>query len=246
MGFRADISASGIRGPRSVLSWFGRARRNHQRPGRTDRGALSPCPRARGPDGHRPPQHGGTMNNKVVYTLYQCFVRHGFSTLRFNFRGVGRSQGSFDRGEGELSDAASALDWLQTYNPNAQYCWIAGFSFGAWIGMQLLMRRPEIESFIAVSPPANVYDFTFLAPCPSSGLILQGDQDTVVPVESVQKLVTKLSHQRDIKIDFRKIPGADHYFADRLEVIAGHVDRYLDEHARPGRTAVVPQGRGVR
>jgi alpha/beta superfamily hydrolase len=81
---------------------------------------------------HPHPQHGGTMNNKVVYTLYQCFVRHGFSTLRFNFRGVGRSQGSFDRGEGELSDAASALDWLQTYNPNAQYCWIAGFSFGAW------------------------------------------------------------------------------------------------------------------
>src|SRR6266446_3729921 len=122
---------------------------------------------------HPHPQHGGTMNNKVVYTLYQCFVRRGFSTLRFNFRGVGRSQGSFDRGEGELSDAASALDWLQTYNPNAQFCWIAGFSFGAWIGMQLLMRRPEIESFIAVAPPANIYDFTFLAPCPSSGLVLQ-------------------------------------------------------------------------
>jgi uncharacterized protein len=147
---------------------------------------------------------------------------------------VGRSQGSFDRGEGELSDAASALDWLQTYNPNAPTCWIAGFSFGAWIGMQLLMRRPEIESFIAIAPPANVYDFTFLAPCPSSGLILQGDQDTVVPVESVQKLVTKLSHQRDIKIDFRKIVGADHYFMDRLDVIAGHADNYIREHARLG------------
>ena len=145
-----------------------------------------------------------------------------------------------------MSDAAAALDWLQPYNPNAQFCWIAGFSFGAWIAMQLLMRRPEIESFIAVSPPANIYDFTFLAPCPSSGLILQGDHDTVVPVDSVQRLVTKLSHQRDIKIDFRKIPGADHYFADRLELIAGHVDGYLDEHARPGRTTAAPQGRGVR
>ena len=195
---------------------------------------------------HPHPQHGGTMNNKVVYTLYQCFVRRGFSTLRFNFRGVGRSQGSFDRGEGELSDAAAALDWLQTYNPNAPFSWIAGFSFGAWIGMQLLMRRPEIESFIAISPPANMYDFTFLAPCPSSGLILQGDQDTVVPVESVQRLVTKLSHQRDIKIDFRKIAGADHYFADRLDAIASHVDAYLGEHARLGRTPAAPHGRGVR
>ena len=179
------------------------------------------------------------MNNKLVYALYQIFVRHGFSTLRFNFRGVGRSQGSFDRGEGELSDAAAALDWLQTYNPNAGACWVAGFSFGAWIGMQLLMRRPEIESFIAVAPPANMYDFTFLAPCPSSGLIVQGEQDTVVPVDAVQKLVTKLSHQRDIKIDFRKIPGADHYFSDHLDAVSGHVDSYIREHLRTGGRAPV-------
>jgi hypothetical protein len=177
------------------------------------------------------------MNNKVVYALYQCFVRHGFSTLRFNFRGVGRSQGSFDRGEGELSDAASALDWLQGYNPNAATCWIAGFSFGAWIGMQLLMRRPEIESFIAVAPPANVYDFTFLAPCPSSGLILHGDHDTVVPVDAVQKLAAKLAHQRDIKIDFRKIAGADHYFAARLDTMADHVDGYIRDHLHAGEKA---------
>ena len=196
---------------------------------------------------HPHPQHGGTMNNKLVYALYQTFVRNGFSTLRFNFRGVGRSQGSFDRGEGELSDAASALDWLQTYNPNAGTCWVAGFSFGAWIGMQLLMRRPEIESFIAVAPPANIYDFTFLAPCPSSGLILQGDQDTVVPAESVQKLVTKLSHQRDIKIDFRKIQGADHFFAAQLDTITTHADGYIREHMRRGgKPATTPQGRGVR
>jgi len=68
---------------------------------------------------HPHPQHGGTMNNPVVYAIYQAFVRRGFSTLRFNFRGVGRSQGTFDNGQGELSDAASALDWMQTYNPNA-------------------------------------------------------------------------------------------------------------------------------
>src|SRR5207248_2085162 len=77
---------------------------------------------------HLHPLHGGTMNNKLVYTLFQCFVRRGFSTLRFNFRGVGRSQGSFDRGEGELADAAAALDWLQGYNPNAVTCWVAGYS----------------------------------------------------------------------------------------------------------------------
>src|SRR5271155_1141749 len=189
---------------------------------------------------HPHPLHGGTMHNKVVYALYQCFVRRGFSTLRFNFRGVGRSQGSFDRGEGELSDAAAALDWMQTYNPNAGSCWVAGFSFGAWIGMQLLMRRPEIESFIAVAPPANIYDFTFLAPCPSSGLILQGDQDTVVPIDSVQKLVTKRSEEHTSELQSRKIPGADHYFADQLELVSNHVDTYVADHMRaPGQPAPV-------
>jgi alpha/beta superfamily hydrolase len=90
----------------------------------------------------------------------------GFTVLRFNFRGVGRSQGEYDQGIGELSDAASALDYLQAMNTNAKHCWVAGFSFGAWIGMQLLMRRPEITGFVSVSPPANMYDFSFLAPCP--------------------------------------------------------------------------------
>ena len=176
---------------------------------------------------HPHPQHGGTMNNKVVYTLYQCFARQGFSVLRFNFRGVGRSQGSFDRGEGELSDAASSLDWLQTFNPNAGACWVAGFSFGAWIGMQLLMRRPEISGFVSVAPPANMFDFSFLAPCPSSGLILQGDKDEAVPPASVAKLVEKLQSQRHITIRHRIIPEASHFFHDHLDALAKEVDTYL-------------------
>jgi alpha/beta superfamily hydrolase len=184
---------------------------------------------------HPNPVHGGTMNNKVVYALFKTFQDRGFSTLRFNFRGVGRSQGKFDRGEGELSDAATALDWLQTYNPNASACWIAGFSFGAWIGMQLLMRRPEISGFISVSPPANMYDFSFLAPCPSSGLVLQGDGDEVVPQEAVNKLVQKLSHQRDIAIDYRIIQGANHFFHDRIDEMTEEVNDYLAGMMRPRR-----------
>ncbi len=107
---------------------------------------------------HPHPQYGGTMNHKVVFSLFHVFVNRGFSVLRFNTRGVGRSQGRFDNGMGELSDAAAALDWLQSMNADAKSCWIAGYSFGAWIGMQLLMRRPEIDCFISVSPPANSYD----------------------------------------------------------------------------------------
>ena len=177
---------------------------------------------------HPHPQHGGTMNNKVVYSLYQTFVRRGFSALRFNFRGVGRSQGQFDNGPGEMSDAASALDWMQSYNPNASGCWIGGFSFGAWIGMQLMMRRPEISGYISVAPPASIYDFTFLAPCPASGLIVHGGKDDLVPVASVEKLTQKLAAQKTISVDYRVIESADHFFRDDLESLSDHVEDYLD------------------
>ena len=94
---------------------------------------------------HPEPDKGGTMNNRVTYALYQHFQSRGFAVMRFNFRGVGRSQGTYDSGDGELSDAATAMDWLQSQKPASSQCWIAGFSFGSWIGMQLMMRRPEIQ-----------------------------------------------------------------------------------------------------
>jgi alpha/beta superfamily hydrolase len=177
---------------------------------------------------HPHPQQGGTMNNRVVFEVYQTFARRGFSTLRFNFRGVGRSQGDYDEGLGELSDAAAALDWLQAANPDAEQCWVSGFSFGAWICMQLLMRRPEINSFISLAPPANKYDFTFLAPCPSSGLLIHGSEDNIVPEDSVSTLAKKLSAQKRITIDYQVIDGANHFFHDRVDELTTLVDVYLE------------------
>jgi len=113
---------------------------------------------------HPHPKAGGHMNNPVALTMHQLFVQRGFATLRYNSRGVGKSQGEFDSGIGELADAATALDWLQANNPAATQTWVAGYQFGAYIGMQLLMRRPETDGFISVSPPSNIYDFSFLAP----------------------------------------------------------------------------------
>ena len=161
---------------------------------------------------HPHPKAGGHMNNPVSVQLFHLFMKRGFSVMRFNFRGVGRSQGEFDAGIGELADAATALDWLQSTNPTASQCWVAGYSFGAWIGMQLLMRRPEIDCFISVAPPANSYDFAFLAPCPASGLIISGTKDQVVPEPDVQKLVDRLTAQKGIKITYEKIDGANHFF----------------------------------
>ncbi|MCX5577087.1 alpha/beta hydrolase [Kaistia terrae] len=178
---------------------------------------------------HPHPQFGGTMNNAITYQLFYMFAKRGFAVLRFNFRGVGRSQGEFDHGEGELSDAASALDWVQTIHPDARACWVAGFSFGSWIGMQLLMRRPEIEGFISIAPQANLYDFSFLAPCPSSGLIVHGDQDKVAPPKDVQTLVDKLKTQKGIIVEQTIMPGANHFFEGQVEPLIDICGNYVDK-----------------
>ena len=182
---------------------------------------------------HPHPQFGGTMNNPIVYELFYMFQKRGFGVLRFNFRGVGRSQGAFDHGHGELSDAAAALDWMQSINPDSRACWIAGFSFGAWIGMQLLMRRPEVEGFMSVALQPNLYDFSFLAPCPSSGLIIHGEQDRVAPLEDVDGLIEKLKTQKGIVIDKHVIANANHFFEghqdELLEGCANYLDRRLAE-----------------
>jgi alpha/beta superfamily hydrolase len=176
---------------------------------------------------HPDPLFGGTMNNKVVYSLFSCFKDLGFSVLRFNFRGVGRSQGQFNEGIGELSDATIALDWLQNMNPDAKQCWIAGYSFGAWIGLQLLMRRPDINNFIAVTPPANEKDFTFLAPCPTSGLIVQGGRDEIVNPQEVERMARRLNQQRHVEIDFAMIEDGDHMYNDHLKDLYKVAGQYV-------------------
>ncbi|MDC9701035.1 MAG: alpha/beta hydrolase [Alphaproteobacteria bacterium] len=178
---------------------------------------------------HPHPQFGGTMNNQIVYDLFYTFAKRNFAVLRFNFRSVGRSQGNFDHGTGELSDAAAALDWVQSFNSDAGICWVAGFSFGAWIAMQLLMRRPEIKGFVSVAPPANLYDFSFLAPCPSSGLIIHGSKDAIVPSNSVKSLVDRLKTQKNILIEHQTISNANHFFENHNQDLYRRINTYIDK-----------------
>jgi uncharacterized protein len=124
---------------------------------------------------------------------------------------------------------------MQQFNPEASTTWIAGYSFGAWIGMQLLMRRPEIKGFMSISPPANLFDFSFLAPCPSSGLILQGLNDEIVTASAVQKLVDKLKTQKHIVIDYETVPNANHFYENEMDIVMGHCERYLDRRLASGR-----------
>jgi alpha/beta superfamily hydrolase len=175
------------------------------------------------------PQYGGTMNNKVVQLAYNVFLNNGFSVIKINFRGVGKSDGVFDNGQGELSDAASALDWIERENLDYSQCWVSGFSFGALICMQLIMRRPEVNNFIAISPQPNVYDFSFLAPCPTSGQIVYSDSDELVTRESIDELYKRIKSQKGIEVNFSKIKDANHFFKNKEVELENEIQKYIKE-----------------
>ena len=175
------------------------------------------------------PQYGGTMNNRVVYETYNCFYKNNFSVIRINFRGVGKSDGIFDNGQGELSDAAAALDWIEKENPGYSQCWVSGFSFGSLICMQLIMRRPEVNKFITISPQPNLYDFTFLSPCPISGIIIFGKNDELVQVDSILNLKKRLSMQKNIDVKFESIANANHFYKNKEKELSSIIDRYIKD-----------------
>ncbi len=181
---------------------------------------------------HPHPKFGGNMNNKVIYNCFKTISNLGFSVLRFNYRGVGNSEGNYsgDEGIGEMTDAACALDWLLFNNTASTRVWVVGFSFGAFISLNLLMRRPEIKSFIAISPPADKYDFSFLAPCPVSGLIVQGDNDDIVNETDVALFANKLDSQKAITVKYKKIKNADHFFTDRLNLVGDEIKKYIQKN----------------
>ena len=173
------------------------------------------------------PQYGGTMNNRIIYETSNSFYKNGFSVIRINFRGVGKSDGVFDNGQGELSDAAAALDWVEKENPEYNQCWVSGFSFGALICMQLIMRRPEVNKFIAISPQPNLYDFTFLSPCPISGLVVYGKNDELVQSESILNLKKRLSMQKNISVKFDPVANANHFFKGKEKELSSILESYI-------------------
>ena len=120
---------------------------------------------------------------------------------------------------------------MERENFDNSQCWISGFSFGSLIAMQLLMRRPEINRFVVISPQPNVYDFSFLSPCPTSGLTIYGKKDELVPSEYINELNNRLSQQKGIKVDFHSINDANHFFTKSEENLTKIMDRYIKKES---------------
>jgi alpha/beta superfamily hydrolase len=163
---------------------------------------------------HPHPQFGGTMDNKVVTTIARAARASGFATVRFNFRGVGKSQGVYDEGRGEQSDLVTVLNWVLQQEPQAEIV-LAGFSFGAWIVTEVACQQVPTSAMLRglylVAPPVQYPAFAALHPhC--SVAVIQGDRDDVVNMIDVKKWVDSRRKQPD----WRLIQGADHFFHGRL------------------------------
>ena len=120
---------------------------------------------------------------------------------------------------------------VERENFDNSQCWVTGFSFGSLIAMQLLMRRPEINRFISISPQPNVYDFSFLSPCPTSGLMVYGKKDELVPIEHINTLNKRLSSQKGINVDFQGVDDTNHFFTKKEKSLSKILDTYIKKES---------------
>ena len=170
---------------------------------------------------HPHPLYGGTMNNKVVTTLFKVLDELRIQTVRFNFRGVGRSQGQYDNGVGEIEDLKAVLRWVkQTFSTDK--IWLAGFSFGAYISAKVAYDQ-KVAQLISIAPPIFYEGFSLLTQMASPWLIAQGDQDEIVSFDQVKEFVHKISSP----VNFLVIPGASHFFHGQLMQLKELLIHYL-------------------
>ncbi|MDF3054203.1 MAG: hypothetical protein K0Q74_110 [Gammaproteobacteria bacterium] len=173
---------------------------------------------------HPHPLYGGTMSNKVVTTLARTFDEMGYQTVRFNFRGVGKSEGIYGEAIGEIDDLLAVLSWVRQRFPEHKV-WLAGFSFGSHITAQVAARDHRIEQLVSIAPPVNHFNFQNTNDVSCPWLVVMGEEDEVVPVEDVRKWLT--TAKPPIQSVF--LPGVTHFFHGRLvelrEVIQAAVVR---------------------
>jgi len=158
---------------------------------------------------HPHPQYGGDMHSSVITTAVEAASQEGFSTLRFNFRGVGASGGSYNDGIGEKEDVKAAIDYLYSRQKDSNLPLILlGYSFGAWAGLPVGVQDSRIKGMVAIAPPLELYDFGFLKGCKKKKLLIAGSRDSFCPGPLFEKWYGHLEEPKSLAI----IEGADHFF----------------------------------
>jgi uncharacterized protein len=166
---------------------------------------------------HPHPLMGGDMSNSIVETLAEALFACSISTLRFNFRGVGKSTGTFDDGRGEQNDVLAAVSFME--EQGIREILLVGYSFGAWVTASIL-NRVNLLPAVFVAPPINLFSFDFQTLRGKMGLIICGDEDSYCPTERIKSVAAELSCSLDI------IPAADHFFQSRENDLAACINDF--------------------
>lgn len=177
---------------------------------------------------HPHPQFGGTMHNKVVFRAAKAFERLGYATLRFNFRGVGRSRGTFDEGAGEAEDAKAALDWMAGEHPGLAlvHC---GFSFGNAIGTPVAAADDRVDRLVCLGTPTASFRFERLAQVVKPKLFVQGEHDEHGPLKALREGLARVAQPWTLVV----VNGADHFFAGHLEEMERAIVGYFSDEESP-------------
>lgn len=173
---------------------------------------------------HPHPQHGGTMHNKVAHTLARTFVRLGFATLRFNFRGTEGSEGEYDDGKGELDDALVAIEWMRDKYPALPF-WLAGFSFGAAIAVRAAVES-DVDGLVSIAPAISRFADRLTDQPSSPWLVMQGDEDELVDIDNTVEWVNSLEPGPELRV----IAGAEHFFHGKLIDLREAVGEFVSRH----------------
>jgi len=175
---------------------------------------------------HPHPLYGGSMDNNVVDNLCQALTKASFVSLKFNFRGVGASQGEFGKGIGEQADVEAAISFISTLEQiDPERIGLAGYSAGAGFGLPLGCSDGRIKALAAISPPLNMFDFDFLQDCPKPKLLIAGGRDNFTPADQLLEFCRNLVEPRQYEI----IEGADHFWWEHESCLAAKVTDFFLE-----------------
>jgi uncharacterized protein len=181
-------------------------------------------PRAAVVFAHPLPTQGGTMHTKAVYQGAKGLVRIGCTVLRFNFRGVGGSAGSFDEGPGEMDDFRAALDFMTQRYPSLPL-WAAGFSFGSWVALEVGVADPRVSVLIGIAPPLDRYDFSGTRETTKPKFLIQGDLDEICPIRKLREFYAAINEPKELVV----IDGAGHLFEGKTQEVGDALEDLLGD-----------------
>ena len=181
-------------------------------------------PRAAVVFAHPLPTEGGTMHTKCVFQASKALSRTGCVVLRFNFRGVGRSAGSWDEGRGEMDDFRAAVNYMAAEHPGLDM-WAAGFSFGSWVAGTVGAEDERICALVLIGPPVNKYDFSAVKTSTKPTFIIHGESDELIPIKLVREFYAQLPEPKE----FVEIDSANHLFDGQASEVGDALEGLLED-----------------